>query len=197
MDKQKVVIVGGGYVGFEVAKELDEYADVTLIEQREAFMQPPAAIRALLDPDLLDQIILPYDRLLKNGRVIRGRAATVTQSEVTLEDGSAYPADYIVLATGSSYAAPFKPAGESMDDFRKASADVSARLASAKSVVIVGAGPVGTELAGEIAAAQPSKGITLVSSDNSLFPTYPVKLGAELKRKLHEWERDVAPAVDR
>ncbi|WP_170362001.1 NAD(P)/FAD-dependent oxidoreductase [Ruegeria arenilitoris] len=184
MDKQKVVIVGGGYVGFEVAKELDEYADVTLIEQREAFMQPPAAIRALLEPDLLDQIILPYDRLLKNGRVIRGRAATVTQSEVTLEDGSAYPADYIVLATGSSYAAPFKPAGESMDDFRKASADVSARLASAKSVVIVGSGPVGTELAGEIAAAQPSKGITLVSSDNSLFPTYPVKLGAELKRKL-------------
>ncbi len=184
MAQKKVVIVGGGYVGFEVARALDEHADVTLIEQREAFVQPPAAIRALLQPDLLDQIILPYDRLLTHGRVIRGRATAVTQSEVTLEDGSVYPADYIVLATGSSYSAPFKPAGDSIADFRKVNADVSAKLATAKSVLIVGAGAVGTELAGEIAAARPDKIITLVSSDMSLFPMYPDKLGAQLKRKL-------------
>ncbi len=184
MDQKRVVIVGGGYVGFEVAKALDEHADVTLIEQREAFVQPPAAIRALLQPGILDQIILPYDRLLKHGQVVRGRATAVSQFEVTLDDGKAYPADYIVLATGSSYAAPFKPAGDSIADFRNASAVVSAQLSAAHSVVIVGAGAVGTELAGEIAAAQPDKDITLVSSDNTLFPMYPCKLGAQLKRKL-------------
>ena len=184
MAQKKVVIVGGGYVGFEVAKALDEYAHVTLIEQREAFVQPPASIRALMQPELLDQIILPYHRLLTRGQVVRGRAATVTQSDVRLDDGTDYPADYIVLATGSSYAAPFKPAGDSIDDFRKASADVSAKLAAAKSVVIVGAGAVGTELAGEIAAAQPDKDVTLVSADTALFPMYPAKLGAQLKRKL-------------
>lgn len=184
MARKNVVIVGGGYVGFEVAKALDTQADVTLIEQREGFMQPPAAIRALLQPGLLDQIILPYDRLLKHGQVIRGRAAEVAQSGVTLEDGTFVPADYIVLATGSSYAAPFKPQGDSIAEFRKASTAVSAQLASANSVVIVGAGAVGTELAGEIAAAQPGKDITLVASDDTLFPAYPAKLGAALKRKL-------------
>ncbi len=184
MAQKKVVIVGGGYVGFEVAKALDEHADVTLIEQREAFVQPPAAIRALLQPDLLNQIILPYDQLLSRGQVVRGRAAAVSQSEVTLDDGTTYPADFIVLATGSSYAAPFKPEGDSIADFRKASADVSAQLAAARSLVIVGAGAVGTELAGEIAAAQPGKDITLVSSDDVLFPMYPQKLGAQLKQKL-------------
>ena len=184
MAKEKVVIIGGGYVGFEVAQKLDEHADVTLIEQREAFVQPPAAIRALLEPDLLDQIILPYDQLLTNGKVVRGRAVSVSQSEVTLENGTLHPADYIVVATGSSYAAPFKPAGDSIDDFRQASMDVSTQLASAKSVVIVGAGAVGTELAGEISAAQPDKEVTLVSSDDTLFPAYPTKLGVQLKRKL-------------
>ncbi len=179
-----VVIVGGGYVGFEVAKALDEHAHVTLIEQRDAFVQPPAAIRALLDPSLLDQIILPYDNLLKNGRVIRGRASAVTETEVTLEDGTAYPADYIVLATGSSYAAPFKPSGDSIEAFRTASRDTSTQIASAKSIAIVGAGAVGSELAGEIAAAQPGKEITLISSDETLFPMYPRKFGADLKRKL-------------
>lgn len=184
MGKKKIVIVGGGYVGFEVAQKLDGVADVTLIEQREAFVQPPAAIRALVQPELLDQIILPYDNLLKAGRVVRGRAASVSDTAVTLESGEVYPADFIVIATGSSYAAPFKPAGDSIADFRKASADVAARLAQAKTVAIVGAGAVGTELAGEIAAAQPGKKITLISADDKLFPMYPQKLGASLKRKL-------------
>lgn len=184
MARKKIVIIGGGYVGFEVAKGLDAHADVTLIEQREAFVQAPAAIRALVEPGLLDQIILPYDKLLSAGRVVRGRAASVSATAVTLESGEVYPADYIVIATGSSYAAPFKPAGDSIDAFRQASRDVSARLARADSVAIVGAGAVGTELAGEIAAAQPGKTVTLISSDKSLFPMYPPKLGAALQRKL-------------
>lgn len=187
MAKKKIVIVGGGYVGFEVAKGLEAYAEITLIEQRDAFVQPPAAIRALVDPSLLDQIILPYDRLLKEGQIVRGRAVSMSRSEVTLEDGTVFPADFIIVATGSSYAAPFKPSGDSISDFRQASKDVSAQLAKAKSVAIVGAGAVGTELAGEIASAQPGKSITLISSDDTLFPMYPAKLGAQLKRKLERF----------
>lgn len=184
MVRKKIVIVGGGYVGFEVAKELDAHADVTLIEQREAFVMPPAAIRAIVDTTLLDQIILPYDHLLTEGQVVRGRAVSISQSNVTLENGAVYPADVIVVATGSSYAAPFKPAGQSIDDFRQANAQVSAQLTEAKSVAIVGAGAVGTELAGEIASAHPSKDVTLISSDDRLFPMYPARLGDQLKRKL-------------
>jgi NADH dehydrogenase FAD-containing subunit len=186
MVKKKIVVVGGGYVGFEVAQEMDDVADVTLIEQREAFVQPPAAIRALVQPGLLDQIILPYDNLLKNGRVLRGRAASISQSEVTLDTGDTVPADFIVLATGSSYAAPFKPSGDSIQDFRDAHAAVSAQLSNANSVVIVGAGAVGTELAGEIATARPGTRITLISSDDTLFPMYPRRMGARLKSKLEK-----------
>ncbi|MES0825140.1 NAD(P)/FAD-dependent oxidoreductase [Ruegeria sp. SCP11] len=184
MTKKKIVIVGGGYVGFEVAQKLDAYADVTLIEQREAFVQPHAAIRSLVEPALLDQIILPYDNLLEAGKVVRGCAASITQSEVTLDTGTSFQADFIVIATGSSYAAPFKPSGDSIADFRQTSMKVSAQLAKASSVAIVGAGAVGTELAGEIASAQPGKIITLISSDDALFPKYPAKLGAQLKAKL-------------
>ncbi|WP_170335964.1 NAD(P)/FAD-dependent oxidoreductase [Ruegeria arenilitoris] len=184
MTKKKIVIVGGGYVGFEVAKKLDAYADVTLIEQREAFVQPPAAIRALVEPTLLDKIILPYDNLLESGKVVRGRAVSISQTQVSLDSGAVFPADFFVIATGSSYAAPFKPSGDSIADFRQASMDVSGRLARATSVAIVGAGAVGTELAGEISAAQPGKTITLISSDDTLFPKYPAGFGTQLKRKL-------------
>ena len=58
---KKIVVVGGGYAGFEIAKELDGFADVTLVEQREAFVHPPAAIRALVQPGVLDESGFPYD----------------------------------------------------------------------------------------------------------------------------------------
>ncbi len=182
--RKKIVIVGGGYVGFEVAQGLDAHADVTLIEQREAFVQPPAAIRALVDQTLLNDIILPYDKLLSQGKVVRARVASIQPESVTLADGTIVAADYIIVATGSSYAAPFKPAGETVESFIRASNETSKMLAAAKSVVIVGAGAVGTELAGEIATAQPDKHITLIATDDGLFPSYGTKMGASLIAKL-------------
>lgn len=182
--KKKIVIVGGGYVGFEVAKALEPHADVTLIEQREAFVHPPAAIRALVDPSLLKQIVIPYDKLLRKGRVLRARVEKVGPDGVTLADGTEVAADFVLIATGSSYAAPFKPAGSSAAEFVEANKDVSEKLAAAKTVAIVGAGAVGTELAGEIASAQRGTKITLISSLPHLFPDYPKKLGLQLQEKL-------------
>lgn len=183
-NRPRVVIVGGGYVGWEVARDLDAHADVTLIEARDAFVHVPVMIRALLEPALLDRAIIPYDTLLDHGRVRRGRVASVEADGVTLTSGERVPADYIVVATGSRYAAPFKPQDESVDSLRAASAAVHVKLRAAKRVAIVGAGAVGSELAGEIAHARPDIKVSLLTSEARLFPMYPEKLGAQLQRKL-------------
>src|SRR5271166_6555795 len=104
-----VIIVGGGYAGTALAKRLDPNADVTLVEPRDAFVHNVAAIRALVDPSLLDKMILPYRNLLKRGRVIRERAAAIEDRTVILQSGARLTADVIVVATGSGYAKPFKP----------------------------------------------------------------------------------------
>ena len=67
-----VAVIGGGYGGFAVAKGLDEFADVTLVEPRDAFVHNVAALRALVEPEWLPAIFLPYDRLPANGRVVTG-----------------------------------------------------------------------------------------------------------------------------
>lgn len=192
---RKIAIVGGGYAGFEIAKELDAFADVTLIEPRAAFVHAPAAIRALVQPALLEQIILPYDKLLKSGTWEKGRAVTIAADHVMLEGGRRIDADFIVVATGSSYSAPFKPAGDDIAAFRAAQHRVTADLEVAKTVVIAGAGPVGIELAGEIAAAQPNKQVTLVASDARLMPGYPAALGQKLAHKLSALGVDVRLGV--
>lgn len=180
----KVTIVGGGYAGFNLARLLDAHVDVTLIEPREAFVHNVAAIRATVDPALLDRIVIPYDRLLKRGLVAHARAAAIDEHGVTLADGGHIAADAVVVATGSLYAAPFKPQGDSAADFKLRMAEVRAQIAAAEQVVIVGAGAVGVELAGEIKAVHPGKVVALVSDQPRLFPMYSEKLHAKLVERL-------------
>lgn len=180
----KVAIIGGGYAGFDLARRLDRDVDITLIEAREAFVHNVAAIRAVAEPELLDRIVIPYDRLLRRGRVVRGRAQSLDGTGVILADGSRIAADAIVVATGSLYAAPFKPQGDSAAVFAATLRSVAGQVAAARQIVIVGAGAVGTELAGEIKAVYPGKAVALVSDQPRLFPMYPERLHAKLTERL-------------
>jgi NADH dehydrogenase FAD-containing subunit len=182
-----VVVVGGGYGGITVAKLLDETSQVVLVEPRDAFMHNIAALRALVDPSWLPRIFLPYAGLLTNGRVVRGRAVEVEPHRVVTASGEEISADYVVLATGSSY--PF-PAKTDLVDSHHAQEQVRQThraLTHADRVLRVGAGPVGIELAGEIREAWPEKSIVLLDvADDILGGPYMPELKAELRRQLLE-----------
>jgi NADH dehydrogenase FAD-containing subunit len=180
-----VVIVGGGYGGISVAKALDEFVNVVLVEPKDAFHHNVAALRALVDPAWPARTFLTYDHLLAHGTVIRDRAVEVDQHGVTLASGRRLAADYIVLATGSTY--PF-PAKSQHPDTADAIAHYHAmytNLEQANRVMLVGAGAVGLELAGEITAAWPDKQVVLVDLADEILPgPFDPRLREELNRQL-------------
>ena len=90
--RPKFAIVGGGYLGAELAKGLDSEMDVTLIERASHFTHAPALIRALAVPASVEHASSPYDQLLGNGPVVRGEAVAV------VGDGVSPPAESMVLA---------------------------------------------------------------------------------------------------
>ncbi len=188
---KKLVIVGGGYLGAQLAQSLEHDLDVTLIEQRDAFVHAPAMIRAIVKPSMLDTVLLSYEQLLTKGTFVKAKVIKVEEHSVTLEDGTQFGADYIVLATGSTNSAFLKPTGTSIDDFRTVVTDLNKKLASAQSVAIVGAGTVGTEMAGEISSAMPEKDITLISSDSTLFSQLPKKFATSIMSKLKTANIDI------
>jgi len=183
--RPSVVVIGGGYAGVNAAKALDEAADVVLVDPKDAFVHNIGALRALVEPSFLPRIFLPYDQLLARGRVARDRAVEVTARRVVLASGEAIAADYIVLATGSRYPFPAKTdatnATEAIDDYRAAYGD----LARAARVLLVGAGPVGIELAGEITSKWPDKRVTVLDLVGDLLGgQYRPDLRAELRGQL-------------
>ncbi len=178
--RRRLLVVGGGYVGCDVARRLDRVMDVTLVEPKPAFVHSPAMLRALVAPDLLRAAIIPYDGLLRHGRVLKGRVAALHSHGATLADGSELASDFTLVATGSSYALPFKSSAEDVEAFVAAHRALGDRIARASHIAIVGAGPVGTELAGEIAASRPGTRITLIAA-----AAYPVPgQSARLQRAL-------------
>jgi len=180
-----VAVVGGGYGGASVAKALDDVADVVLIEPRDAFAHNVAALRAAVDPDWAERIFIPYDGLLRCGTVRRDRAVLVRPGTVELASGASVTADYVVLATGSAHRYPAK-----IDVLDSAAAADKLRgthraLDASSGVLLLGAGPVGLEFAGEIKAAWPDKPVTIVDPRPDLaFGRFPREFGAELAAQL-------------
>jgi len=183
----RIVVVGGGFAGTGVASALDDIARVTLVDPNDAFVFNIAALRALVSPEWIPRIFLPYDHLLRRGRIVRDRAVGIEPGRVMLASGASVEGDFVILATGSSY--PF-PAKVDSPDSREAIARYVAAhdaTAAADSVLIVGAGAVGLELAGEIASQWPDKLVTIVDIAADILPgDYRQELRDELRRQLNE-----------
>jgi NADH dehydrogenase FAD-containing subunit len=182
-----VAVVGGGYGGASAAKALDDIADVVLIEPRDAFAHNVAALRAAVSPDWADQIFIPYDGLLARGAVRRDRAVRVSAGTVELASGASVTADYVVLATGSAHRYPAKIDVPDRARGRDKLRGTHRALAAASRVLLLGAGPVGLEFAGEIKAAWPDKAVTVLDPRPDLaFGRFPAEFGAELGAQLAE-----------
>ena len=181
-----VVVVGGGYGGSLAAKALDSEANVILIDPREAFVNAAASLRALTQPDWAPNAFFSFETLLERGRVIRDRAVSVDPKGVTLASGERVEADYLVLATGSDYTYPAKPnygstnIAEQLDDLRATHKE----LAGTNRVLILGAGPVGLELAGEIEEVWPDKRVVIVDRSDQLLPGFLPEVQDDLRRQL-------------
>jgi NADH dehydrogenase FAD-containing subunit len=180
-----VVVIGGGYGGVGAAKALDADVDVVLVEPKDTFVHNVGSLRALVEPEFLPKIFLPYDHLLAKGRVVRDRAVEVSPDRVVLASGDTITADYVVIATGSTYPFPAKTdahkAEDSIDNYRAAYNE----LTHAERVLLLGAGAVGIELAGEIVAKWPDKHVTILDpADDVLGERFRPDLRAELRTQL-------------
>ncbi len=171
MSRSRIVIAGGGLAGHRIAYALQHQADVTVIDPKDYFEVPMAAPRMLVEPSRSAQAIIPLGDFLPGVRHLRSRALSVQPDRVTTSEGDV-SFDYLVLATGSAYNDDLlKPHKGDAATRREHYRIRAAELREAKRILIVGGGPVGVELAGEIVQDYPDKRLTLIHSEGVLLPS--------------------------
>lgn len=190
-NKPRVLIVGASFAGLTVQRHLGhlkDQVDVTVVDLKSYFEYLPGVLRCFVEPSHLPHISCPLS-VLKHTTVVTGEvkevsAVTATTggetttgalNQVKLSDGRILPFDYLVLATGSTYTTPIKPTisttllTERQTQWNQAAAD----LAAAQTVVIIGAGAVGVELAGEILTEYPNqKRVIMVDMATTILPGF-------------------------
>jgi NADH dehydrogenase FAD-containing subunit len=166
-----IVVIGGGYAGVRLAKRLDGTARVTLVDRKEIFFHRIASLRAGVRREWTATPFIPYDRLLRNGRVAVGKATRVDTADrqVVLATGERLPYDALVIATGADYPEPARFTGTTTEEAVKTFATHQRNIAGAEHVLVVGGGPSGVELSAEIRLARPDARVTLAHSGPALL----------------------------
>ncbi|KAG8898418.1 hypothetical protein FRB99_007447 [Tulasnella sp. 403] len=176
--KQAIVVVGGGSSGVAVAKELSKKLDaanvsIQLVAARPFHIHWPAMLRTIAAPEQKLETLawIPYDKLFQPGRpgeVIIGQAEQIEDGTVHLTDGRQLRYDWLVLSTGSKFPGPLavpydRQGAESfISEWRS-------KLVTAQNVVILGGGPSGLEMAGELRHWYPGKAVTVVHAQNAVL----------------------------
>ncbi|MFH1010042.1 MAG: FAD-dependent oxidoreductase [bacterium] len=165
---KRVVIVGGGFAGAYIAKVLEGRFEVTLIDTKDYFEYTPGVLRCVVEPEHIRSVQVLHTHYLRSAHVILGDAITITPTAVQAGH-QAIEYDYLVLAMGSKYSLPFKQGNVVFSTRAQVLRESHQRLRDAASVLIVGGGLVGVEMAAEIAWKFPGKKITLVEAGKDIM----------------------------
>ena len=182
----KVLILGGGFGGVRCALDLDKKSkgefEITLIDRNSFHFFTPAiyevasAYGIKKDPfavQLKKTVCIPFSDIFgsTNIRFIQAEIADVNlqKKKILTRGGYDLEYDYLVIASGSSYEAPFKEQRVVTATRAAHLRDYYDVLCKSKKVLIVGGGLVGVELAGEILDKYEDKEITIVHSGERLI----------------------------
>jgi len=128
-----------------------------------------ASLRACVEPAVGERITWSHEQHLKGqARVLVGTVQAVSKNSIQLSTGNSVPFDYLVLAPGNA-ATVGKPIHKTLAERRAFFRAEAERLSKANSVLIIGGGPVGVELATEIVTDMPGKKVTLVHAGSTLM----------------------------
>ncbi|KAE8381784.1 hypothetical protein BDV26DRAFT_301047 [Aspergillus bertholletiae] len=191
--KANVVIIGASFAGIPIAHSLlkdPTVSKVTLINPSTTFYFAIAAPRVLAKPNAFkpEQYLLPieqefsqYSELSFEFVLGHATAIDVRAKTVSVDNTKTFPFDYLVIASGSTTVSskettttpvPFKSSNS--DNMKQLIQGAQQYLAGARRIVIGGGGPIGVELAGELAenARQTNQQveITLVSASYRVLP---------------------------
>ncbi|MBL8012220.1 MAG: NAD(P)/FAD-dependent oxidoreductase [Candidatus Omnitrophica bacterium] len=168
-----IVIIGGGFAGVRLARDLKGQVDVLLVDQNNYHTFQPLLYQVATSALESDSIVYPFREIFHNRPNVRFRLAQVLQivpeaNRITTSIGE-IDYDYLVLAAGSktnyfgdkdfeAHTHPMKSVPEAgqlrniiLENMERALGMDWYKRSAVMNIVVVGGGPTGVEMAGALA----------------------------------------------
>lgn len=173
------LIIGGGFAGATAAQMLEKNGiKTTLVDRKDYFEVTMATLRNVADfSKIQDSPRVRYSDFLM-GDFIQSEVKALTEHTAVLENGDVISFTQGVIATGSSYPSFSMAKSNQAFTFEARHQELergALALSKAQSVLIIGAGAVGVELAGDIAYSHPNIKVTLADTADTVLSGYKRK----------------------
>ncbi|KAJ9110770.1 hypothetical protein QFC20_002811 [Naganishia adeliensis] len=197
-ENKNIVIVGASNAGHGLAKKIAQ--DTNLLSEYRILLIDPASFAYWPIASLRASVVSGWEKkcykeLKQEGifapgtkhMLIKAKVVQVAADHVVLdrefEGSTKVPFASMVLATGASQPFPMRPKQEwSIAEVEEHLKQMQQDIAAAQSVVVIGGGPTGIEMAGEIFSQHPGKKITLIHRQPRLLDDrFPKKLSNQLE----------------
>ncbi len=227
--RHRVVVVGGGFAGLQAVRKLSPApVEVTLIDRRNFHLFQPLAYQVATGSLSPAEIASPLRGVLRrqtNARVLLAEVSgfdlahrRVLTTDLATGEAEAVPYDTLIVGGGAAYSyfghdewEQLAPAPKGLEEtleirrrllsaFEAAETEqVAARRERWLTFVVVGAGPTGVEMAGQIAemarqtlkrdfrAIDPREArILLIEASDRVLASFPPRLSASAQRALEQ-----------
>eukprot|EP00470_Lotharella_oceanica_P000200 CAMPEP_0170170064 /NCGR_PEP_ID=MMETSP0040_2-20121228/3019_1 /TAXON_ID=641309 /ORGANISM="Lotharella oceanica, Strain CCMP622" /LENGTH=404 /DNA_ID=CAMNT_0010409211 /DNA_START=65 /DNA_END=1279 /DNA_ORIENTATION=+ len=191
--RKRVVIVGASFAGLWCQRNLCKDFDVTVVDYKRYFEYTPGILRVFVELGHLPRITAALPKM--GSKFVCGEAVGIDSGRSLLQvktktgqDVQEIPFDYLLIGTGSSYSGSIKPSVREVTSSDRLATWTSEfeRLRRAHSVLIVGGGPVGVELAGEILTRYPEKRVIITDRAKELCAAFHPSTRSHVKRWLQK-----------
>jgi NADH dehydrogenase len=217
MNRPKVVILGGGFGGLAAARALYKDADVTLVDRHNYQTFLPLLYQVSTAGLAADHVAYPIRGALRKTSVKFRMASPINidhrNKEVKLDSSEVLKFDHLIVALGSATAdfgipgvKEFTLGLKSVSEALTIRAEIMRRFEdlcrfeddTKFSVIVIGGGPTGVEMAGAIAElirgplksdqSRVAKNInvTLIEAGPRLLPSFAPSLSARTKKDLEK-----------
>ncbi len=183
----RLVIAGGGFCGSVLAKKFDsrDEFETTLIDENGTFEFYPSIPKLITDPEYESKVRVRLDSYLSNTNVVDEELIKITPEVVETSDDR-FEFDYLVICTGGDYPIRLDNTEDvfTPNDFTNAS-KINQKIERSKSVLIIGGGLIGVEVASEL-ACETDKEISLVHPHPRLIERNPKPASKYAEKFLRE-----------
>jgi len=171
----RVVIIGGGFCGALVAKKLEknDFIDVVLIDKKSYFEYQPSLHKVISDPSHIHKLKIDYKNSLRNATIIISEVKEVKSDYVEIKEGI-IDFDILIVSTGADYPI-YLENKENVHVLKNGqeALEISNKIVNANDILIVGAGLIGSEIAGEILTKMPEKNLIIVHPYDKILKRIP------------------------